>query len=415
MKLRKSLQLSFNILQNSKLRSWLTIIGIIIGIAAIVSIVSISNGAKQSLEERLGGLGADVITISPGFSQASGSGGHFRRSFGETSPSAAEQKNLTSKDAIALKGVQNIKYIMGSVSERADIAYSGKTASVSVSGVDTLVWKDITTETIASGRYLTKGDAYSVVLGGRIVESTFEEGIPLNRRVTIEGKSFKVVGILESGSTIYMPIEIARIILEDVGDKEFDSISVKIEDVDLSDDTVASIEKKLMMSRGILQERERDFSVSSVKAMQETMSATMDTMSLFLSAIAAISLLVGAVGIANSMFTSVLEKTKEIGIMKSIGAKNRDIMLIFLFNAGMIGLVGGIGGVILGSIISSIIGSAGGLSPSNGMMRMFSSTLITPQLIIGTLLLAVLIGMIAGAIPAYRASKLDPVDALRYE
>jgi putative ABC transport system permease protein len=167
------------------------------------------------------------------------------------------------------------------------------------------------------------------------------------------------------------------------------------------------------MSRGILKETERDFTVSNPSAMQETFKETMSTMSIFLGAIAAISLVVGGIGIANTMFTSVLEKTKEIGIMKAIGARNKDILVIFLLNAGMIGLVGGLGGIILGVIGSGLISSM--TSSGTGMTGMFSNTAITPELLIGALLFSIIIGMIAGAIPAYRASKLKPVDALRYE
>jgi putative ABC transport system permease protein len=420
MRIIKALQLSLNILTHSKLRTWLTIIGIIIGIGAIVSIVSISEGAKQSLEERLSGLGADIITISPGASRAQGAFGGFRggpESEGDKASSSKAAKNLTFKDVLVLKTITNVKYVMGIISGRGDLTYSSKTSSISIEGVDTEVWKDITTETLSSGRFLTKGDTYSIVLGGSIVSSTFEGTIPLNSKVIIEGKSFKVVGITQDGRSSYVPIDILRTTLEDAKQNSFNSITVKIEDVEISDNTTSLIEQKLMMSRGILYDKDKDFSVTSTKAMQETMTQTLDTMSLFLGAIAGISLLVGAVGIANTMFTSVLEKTREIGLMKALGAKNREVLLVFLFNAGLIGLVGGIGGIVVGYIGASLIGSAGGLTSSGGGMmgRMFSSTLVTPQMVIEALLFSLLVGIIAGAIPAYRASKLNPVDALRYE
>jgi len=136
-------------------------------------------------------------------------------------------------------------------------------------------------------------------------------------------------------------------------------------------------------------------------------------MAVFLGAIAAISLLVGGIGIANTMFTSVLEKTKEIGIMKSIGAKNKDILAIFLINSGLIGLVGGVGGIIIGIFGSVYVGSF--LASGNGMMRGLSNTAITLPLLVGALGFSLIIGVIAGIIPAYRASRLSPVDALRYE
>ncbi len=303
---------------------------------------------------------------------------------------------------------------MGEVSDKGDLTYSSKTASLTVKGVDGLVWKDITTESISNGRFLGAGDSYSVVLGGDIVKRTFEDGIPLNSKVTIEGKSFKVVGITESGSSIYMPISIARNIFEDIGDDEFDSISVKIEDIDTVDKTIEELEKKLRFSRGSLSEKDQDFTVTNPADKQEAIRETLGTMTLFLTAIAAISLIVGGVGIANTMFTSVLEKTKEIGIMKAIGTKNKDILLIFLLNSALIGFVGGIGGVIFGVFGSNLVGSLG--TNGGGMTsKVFSTAVITPELIMGGLLFSVLIGMIAGAIPAYRASKLNPVDALRYE
>ena len=412
MKLKKSFQLAWNILLHSKLRSWLTIIGIVIGIAAVVSIVSISIGAEQQLEERLGSLGADILTISPGSSRAMGSigfGGGDR--FSETS-SNSETKNLTSRDITVVKGIDNVEIVTGTVSSKGDMTYLSKTASVSVTGVDEKTWSEITTEELSSGRFLTSGDTYSVVIGENLATRTFDN-LPLNSKITIDEKTFKVVGILESGNGVYMPIEVARDVFEDIGDKEFDSILVKIKNVELADETVEIIESKLMLSRGILNENKKDFTVTNPSAMQETMQETMGTMSLFLGAIAAISLLVGGIGIANTMFTSVLEKTREIGIMKAIGTKNKDILTIFLFNSGLIGLVGGIGGIILGTIGAGLIGSM--TSSSGGMTGMFSNSAVTPGLLIFALLFSVIIGMIAGVIPAYRASKLSPVDALRYQ
>ncbi|MDD4878041.1 MAG: ABC transporter permease [Candidatus Nanoarchaeia archaeon] len=425
MKIRKSLSLALNILFHSKLRSWLTILGIVIGVAAVVSIVSISEGAKQQLEDRLGSLGADILTVSPGASRASGRMGEFRMpeggpgGFGSSSASSSKSKNLTKSDVLVINAIPNVKYAMGTVSGRASVTYGSKSSTLSVQGVDTAVWKEITTDKLASGRLLSKADTFSVVLGGRIVESIFEDGIPLNSKVIIEGTAFKVVGILQEGSNVYMPIDMAREVVEGIGDKKLDSITVKVNDVSLTDSTIDEINRKLMLSRGILKEKDKDFSVSSMKAMQETMQETMSAMTLFLGAIAVISLIVGAIGIANTMFTSVLEKTREIGIMKAIGSKNRDIMLIFLFNSGLIGFVGGIGGIILGwfgsGFISSMAGTGASMPGRGGAMGFLGNAAVTPELIIGALLVSVAIGMVAGAIPAFRASRLKPVDALRYE
>jgi len=418
MKISKSLRLAVNILMHSKLRSWLTIIGIVIGIAAVVAIVSIGAGMQQNVESRLGGLGADLITISPG-------GGRAFAGFREGPPgeqrstaTSTEAKNLTKKDVLVLRSVDGIELIQGTVSGQGEVYYLGEKATISITGVDPLVWKEITTSKLASGRFLGPSDVNVVVVGSRIAEDTFKQPLALNRQITIEGKTFKIVGILEeSGSfggddrAIIMPIEAARDTLEDVGEDEFDAITIKAENADDVDQIMADAEQKLLISRH-LTESTKDFRISSSKSMQETMSDVTQTMSLFLEAIAAVSLLVGSVGIANTLFTSVLEKTKEIGIMKSIGAKNGDIMMIFLLNSAIVGLIGGLIGICLGSAISALL-------PLLGMRFMGMggemTTVITPLLLCYAVLLAIGIGIAAGVIPAYRASKLKPVDALRYE
>jgi putative ABC transport system permease protein len=419
MKPRKSLKLALNIIVHSKLRSWLTIIGIVIGIAAVVAIVSIGEGMQAGVESHLGGLGAELITISPGGGRASaGFRGLPGRPGGDETATATEAKDLTKKDVQVLRTIDGIAAIQGTVSGTGEVYYLGEKATISIQGVDPLVWKEITTSQLASGRFLGASDYNAVVLGSSIAEDTFKQPLTVNRVLTIEGKSFKIVGILqESGSfggndrTIIMSIDAARDTLEDVGDEEFDSITIKAANTDDVEQIMEAAAEKLLISRHLTADT-LDFRIMSPKAMQETMSDITQTMSLFLEAIAAVSLLVGSVGIANTMFTSVLEKTKEIGIMKSIGAKNGDIMMIFLLNAAIVGLIGGIIGVCLGAGISSLL-------PMLGMRIMGMggelTTKITPMLLVYAVLLAVGIGVAAGVVPAHRASKLKPVDALRYE
>ncbi len=427
MKLKKSTHLAWNILIHSKLRSWLTIIGIVIGIASVVSIVSISLGAQQQVQNQLGNIGANVLTVTPGFSKAFGSsgfvggGGGFRvitRNGGPgegSSSSSTTQKNLTINDINTIKGVSNVEYVMGEISNRETVSYLTKSATLDITGVDTSTWSEVTTETLSSGRFLSSGDSNAVVIGQNVATSTFSN-IPLNSKITVDGKTFTVVGILSNGNGIYVPIDQARNMF-DVGGTDYQSISVKISNVKEANATVTAITQRLMLERGEIQASQQDFSILNPSELQSTIEQTTGMLALFLGAIAAISLIVGAIGIANTMFTSVLEKTREIGIMKAIGAKNKDILMIFLINAGMIGFVGGIGGVVLGAIGSGFIGSlaSGAATGGGGFGRLFGSTALTPALLIGALLFSIIIGMIAGAIPAYRASKLKPVDALRYE
>lgn len=418
-------KLAFNILAHSKLRSWLAIIGIVIGVASVIAIMSLGQGMQQELEANLGTLGADIITVSPGRERAFGAGGGFRMRGGEAEPfggaySTSTPKNITERDTHALSTVPNIAYIGGTVSGRGNMNYLSESASVSVQGVDTKVWKHMITTELESGRYLSQGDKNAIVIGPSIADGLFKQDIQLNRQVMIEGKVFKVVGILKettgfggNGRTVYMPIEMARVTLDDVGEKEYDSISIKVKDANLLEETEELITKKLMLVRAVT-ERTKDFSISSIKATQETISSTLNSMTIFLGAIAGISLLVGAVGIANTMFTTVLQKTKEIGIMKAVGAKNRTIMLIFLINSAMIGLVGGVVGGILGIYLSSWIPVLlGGVNIMPG--RFGLSTFVSPQLVLFVLSFSIFIGIAAGVVPAYRASRMNPVDALRYE
>ena len=425
MKPSKSFKLALNILRHSKVRSWLTIIGIVIGVASVVAIMSIGEGMQLSLESSLGGLGADIITISPGASRAFG--GFMTRDAGGGAPgsvatggsaSSTEAKNLTIKDIQALKSVENVDIVTGTVSGRGEVYYLAEKTTVSVTGVDPVAWNEITTSTLSSGRFLGASDYNAVLVGNRLATRSFKQALSVNRIITIEGVSFKIAGILnESGgmmgggsdSGIIMPIEAARAVLDDVGTSEFDSIIVKVDDENAVAGTMSAIDARLMLTRHVTN-KTKDYSVTSSVAMQETISSTLESVTLFLGAIAAVSLLVGAVGIANTMFTTVLERTKQIGIMKAIGAKNRDIMMIFMMNSALVGLVGGIIGLVIGSVASLFVAI-----PMMGARGMGAGNVVTPQLLIFTLSIAVGIGIVAGLVPAYRASKLRPVDALRYE
>jgi putative ABC transport system permease protein len=428
MKASKSFRLALNMLFHSKLRSWLTIIGIVIGVAAVVAIISIGEGMRLELESRLGGLGADLITVSPGASRAMGflmvgpsGGGGGNRQFTSSFSEDDETENLTVKDINVIKSVGNVAVVVGAVSGRGDAYYLGEKASVSIQGVEPLGWNEITTSELETGRFLTPSDYNSVVVGSSLANDMFKQPLAINRMITIEGKSFKIVGILqESGSSmggsgndnaVIMPIDAARDLLDDVGDEEFDSITVKVDDEDFVEDTAAAIDERLMVTRHAT-ERTKDYTVSSMKATQETISSTMESAMLFLAAIAMVSLLVGAIGIANTMFTTVLEKTRDIGIMKAIGARNSDIMSIFLMNSALVGIVGGLIGIAVGSAASLLLG-AGGALPMTRMMGM--GTVVTPQILAYGLLIAIGVSIGAGVIPAYRASRLRPVDALRYE
>ena len=415
MKLNKSFKHAFNMVLHSKLRSWLTITGIVIGVAAVIAIVSIGNGMQQALNARLSGLGGDIVTISPGvergggmFGMRGGGGGGY----GDSSGSQATTKAIVlgRSDLQALKGIPDISLIDTNIRGNVNMSYLGKTGKVSVTGVDQKVWSQITTIAIKDGRMLDSADQNVIVIEGGLASSYFSQPVGINKMVMINGSAFRVVGILDDqGNSVYMPIQMAYQVIPDKTNDIYDTLVVKIKNQDQLDGVITKIQDKLMTARHVTQ-KNMDFSVTSRKEMQQARADTMNSMNTFLLAIAAVSLIVGSIGIANTMFTSVLEKTKEIGIMKAIGARKHDILSIFLFNAAFIGLVGGILGIILGTILSGYMPVLmGGLPMARG------TAIVTFNSIAMALSVSVTVGILAGIIPAYQASKLKPVDALRYE
>ncbi len=420
MKLTKCIKHASNIVIHSKLRSWLTIIGIVIGVAAVIAIVSIGEGMQAQINSQLSGLGGDILTLTAGFSrgggmfQQRGPGGPNDNSPGSSTTSTTKEIVLARSDLQALKGIPDILLIDTNIRGNVNVSYMGKTGKIQATGVDQKVWSQITTNKIKEGRMLDSADQNVILIGGRLSSSYFSQPLGINKVLTVEGKSFRVVGILDDQSNnIIMPIQAAYQVIDDKTPDVYDSITIKIRDENLLEETMAKIETKLMQTRHVTATT-KDFSLTSSKQMQQTRAEMMGTMNTFLLAIAAVSLIVGAVGIANTMFTSVLEKTKEIGIMKAIGARNKDILLIFLFNSAIIGLIGGILGIILGAMLSSALPSLMGTGmPMAGRGGM--TTLVSLNSILMALGVSVGVGIIAGAIPAYKASKLKPVDALRYE
>ncbi|MDQ1254362.1 MAG: transporter substrate-binding protein [Euryarchaeota archaeon] len=403
-------KLALNMLLHSKLRSWLTIIGIVIGVGAVVGIISLGDNMQAQVQESLSSIDLTNIIIMPGYSKAQSDGHGISRFGGGTTTTA----QLTKHDLDALRGIKGITYITGLISGSEYVNYNGENASLSISGVDPQVWQYMNSLKLESGRLLEPSDNYAAVIGSGVARGIYEKNIGINQIITINGKSVRVVGILkeEGGSDdrqIYMPIDASVNIIEDAKKNVYDSIQVKTQSVDIVDTVSAEIEKKLLISRHVNKANDRDFTIIALKSMAQSITSMISSMTVFLGAIAAVSLIVGAVGIANTMFTSVLEKTKDIGTMKAIGAKNRDILMIFLFNSAMVGLVGGILGVMLGSVVSSV------LQTMVGGDSMTSAEGVSPYLIVQGLLLAVTVGVISGVVPAYRASRLKPVDALRYE
>jgi putative ABC transport system permease protein len=418
MKFNDIIRFSLNNLMHRGLRSWLTILGVVIGVAAVVAIISVGAGTQQAISSQLGGLGADIISVSPGSGRAFGFAGP-----GEgVQRATTNSKNLTTKDVQVIKTVSGAKYVNGIVSGRVTVKYLSETTTLSVQGVDPIAWREIITTPLDSGRYLTSSDFDAIVIGSSVANDVFKTQLLVNTQIYIEDKPFKIVGILQqsggfggSDNTIFMSATAARTVVDTVVPDQVTSIQIKVADASLVNSTSEAIDNKLMILRHV-NENTRDYSITSSQTLQQTISSITNTLSLFLTGIAAISLFVGAIGIANTMFMSVMERTRQIGVLKALGTTNVEINLLFITESSIMGFIGGMLGIFLGFIASGIVSEIGFIFAGAGARGVSSSfTVITPDLILLALGFSIVIGALSGLLPARRASKLQPVEALRYE
>ncbi|MFH2105997.1 MAG: ABC transporter permease [Candidatus Micrarchaeota archaeon] len=422
MKLKYILSLALDNIRHRKLRSWLTILGIIIGVASIVSLISISIGVSDQISERMNTLGSNIIQISAGGQQAQRSGGMsgvriptggFGGSgggapdarFGKTST----QSNpiITFREADDLRVVPGVYKLDARLQNRESVSYIDKNTSLTVTGTEPESFKDSVGVEMYDGRYLSTSDQFSVVLGFNVANATFNDLDMLNKQIKIGKIPFRVVGILKqsggmSGAdgSIFIPQETAKDLFNQ--SEEVSQIIVVVSEDHDTDTVAAAIESKLIELHRVTKDTE-DFQITTATSLQSTIASVTEVLGLLLGGIASISLLVGGIGVANTMFMSVLEQTKDIGVLKSIGVKNLDVVLLFLFEAGIIGFVGGLFGVLLSFGTSFALGSFG------------VPTSLTPALLIGALLFSVVIGVVAGVAPARNAARIPPIEALKYE
>lgn len=435
MKFAEIFKLSMNGLTHRGLRSWLTILGIIVGVAAVIAMLSIGEGMSQSMESQMSGFGADVLTVSAGSTRASGPesgfGNRFQPGAGGGPPGISGQTietdtpTLTDIDILAISTAEGVETVTGIISGRTTVQYLAQTVTVSVEGIDPAAWNTMTTSELASGRFLESGDGTSILIGNSVANGMFDYNLTDNMQIRVGSKTFIIVGILdESGTgsfggddrTIFMTLDAARDIVTDINNDEYSSIQVKVTDTNAVDQIIENINQVLYTSRMVTEDT-KDFTVTSPTSMLETIQSTMATLTFFLTGIAAISLLVGAIGIANTMFMSVMERTRLIGILKSIGTRNSEILKLFLTESGIIGLMGGLLGVFLGFIVVGVISEVGiNIMGMGGRMGTSTSmAVVTPELVIFVLLFSTIIGIVSGLIPARKAAKLQVVEAMRSE
>ena len=393
--IRDYLKIVIDSLLHRKLRSWLTIIAIVIGIASVISLISISQSLQNSIEEQFDVFGADKIMVMP-----ASVGGMPDLYTG-----------LSTEDLEAVERVADFENVIPYLGKSATVEFKKEIKKVTyLYGVPSdkteILFKDFGIKA-EEGRLFTT-DSYVVVLGPVAAEDLFEEEIRLRNKIEIEGKKFAVIGILEpvgnpqDDSVIYMPLKVMRELFDDK-----DTVSMIQANVKSGRDINEVAEKTTQQLKKVRDEEE--FDVITAEQLMEQLGAVLLIVQAVLVSIAAISLVVGGIGIANVMYTSVMQRTREIGIMKSVGATNRTILLIFVMEAGLIGLAGGIIGVLLGALIAMTVG----MIAAGAGWPIFKVS-ISPVILLFGLVFSVLVGMVSGALPAMQASKLKPVDALRY-
>jgi len=390
---------------SNKLRTLLTLLGIIIGVGAVIAMVSLGFGVKEQIKDNISRLGSNLLIVQSGGRTATGA-----------RIQAGSGARLTYDDAKAIeKNVDGIKYVAPIVSRGYQLVVGNQNWTTNVTG-STPNLIDIRDYSIADGRNMTEHDMSGkdrvCVIGKTIVDNLFPEGDPVGKTIRINLAPFKVVGVLGSkgqssngqdqDDVVFIPLTTAQNRM--MGITHVNSITIQAENENVINDVQAEVENLLRQRHKIKGSEDDDFSVNNLAALMDTMMSTANTITMLLGCIAAISLLVGGIGIMNIMLVSVTERTREIGIRKALGATYNNILLQFLIESAVIGIIGGFLGVVLG------IGASYAISTFAEW-----KTVISIPIIIIAVVFSVGIGVFFGIYPARKAALLDPIEALRYE
>ena len=401
----ESFQMALTSLYANKMRSLLTMLGIIIGVGAVIALVSVGMGVRSNVTSSIASLGSNMLIVSPGSSNRGGVRG-----------AAGSMQTLKYDDAKAIKDkIKNIDYVSPSVSSSYQIVYGNNNWNTSVQGV-TPEFMSIRSLTIGYGSFISNDDMNKrnrvAVIGTTVASNLFAKDNPVGKNIRINNQPYKVIGLLESkgqssvgqdqDDVIYIPLTTAQERM--LGITYVQSINVQVSSQEKMEQVQAEIENLLRSRHHILAGKDDDFHVRNLTSLMETVSQSTSMLTMLLGAIAGISLIVGGIGIMNIMMVSVTERTREIGIRKALGATFMNIMTQFLIESMVIGIIGGLIGIAVGCIASQIIAKVGNFT-----------TVITLTPIIISFMFAVGIGLFFGIYPARKAAKLDPIEALRYE
>ena len=394
----------------NKLRSALTMLGIVIGVGSVVALLSVGTGAQSSITTKISNIGANVITIFSGTRNSftpSGAGG------GSTAP-------LTYEESKELKGLTGVAAVSPQVQSQQKLKYQSSQTSVTVVGVEP-DYATVHPDQLDHGRFISAADVTSksrvVVVGSQIVTDLFGGLDPVGKSIKINGILFEVIGVLkEQGSggfgvsrdsTTYVPITtaVARLSTSRVGSQtSVSTIEVSATNSDSIDAARAAITAKLRTLHKLGVGEDADFTVQSQTDILSTATSVTSTLTVFLGIIAGISLLVGGIGVMNIMLVSVTERTREIGLRKAVGARRSDILYQFLTETLVMSVLGGIIGIIIGWGIAAAVTAAG-----------LMTTVVSIESVVLAFGFSAVIGIFFGLYPANRAAGLKPIEALRYE
>lgn len=391
----------------NKSRSALTILGIVIGIASVIALISVGQGASKGITDRIQSLGTNLLVISPGSQRQAGNivrGG------------SGSSQSLTLEDAEAVKtSVTDITAVAPTVSSRKQITTKGQNTNTSIYGIDTSYFgiKNIEVE---FGMMITEQQIVSrskvAILGPTTRDDLF--GVDTNsvgQKIRIGSQEFTVIGMTvakggtgfgSSDDLVYIPLTTAQQYI--TGNQSVSNISVQVISEDLMSFVQAQIQALLLERHRIVDATQADFSIMNQADMLSTMSSVTDTLTALLAAIAGISLLVGGIGIMNMMLTTVTERTREIGLRKSLGATSQDISNQFLAESISLTFIGGVIGVVIGWTAAWAITKISG-----------TTTVVTTWSVLLAVGISTLVGVVFGYYPSHRAAKLDPIEALRYQ
>ncbi len=389
-------------LRRNKLRSILTALGIIIGVAAVIAMVSIGNGAKSSVESQIASLGQNVITVFPGSSNMGG----MRGGWGSSS-------SLTIEDAQAIeREVMGVVAVSGEVRDRQQVLANGLNWNTTVMG-ESPGYLSIRAWELETGTMFTEADERSTakvaIIGRTVANNLYTDGDPVGQTIRIRNLPFKILGVLKPKGFNFFGSDQDDVVIVPTTSAmrrvarrtNLSSILIQAQ----SPDAMPRIQQEitdLLQQRRVV--REPDFNVRNQMELAEAATATSKTMTALLGAIAGISLIVGGIGIMNIMLVSVTERTREIGIRLAIGAHDRDVRLQFLIEAMILSLLGGVLGVLLGIGASELVS-----------VQLGWPVLVSTMSVVLAVSVSAFIGVVFGFYPAHKASQLDPIDALRFE